>query len=381
MLFVNSTELIVLLAVCAIAAACFVAAMILLFIAIHNQRRAQSPTRKLLEIKANYEKVKVEFSFGEEFNCKDLIVDAIYNLKPKKETISQFDVLTEEEYTHLADLGGINGLYVIKPNMEEDGKKMVIIRYKDKVTYYPINVLKGEEMKDEEVKDEPKDEEVKEHEDVEDIESFDSVLHYNKSFMAKYIQSSDEIKNWYTKLKNELLSYKKVKARMSFKRETFHLGREVVARFSFRGNTLCVYLPLNPNDYAESKYKVEDVSDITSFADTPCMYRLKNEKRVRYALNLLAIVLEKMNGIRMDNYVTKDYYLPYEGMMELINKGLIKRVIKKKEDEPDFLKEDSKEKTPIEEDNTLDEKEVTPSENEEDNLPLDDEESSDKKKE
>ena len=137
-------------------------------------------------------------------------------------------------------------------------------------------------------------------------------------------------------LKNELLSYKKVKSRMSWKRETFRMGKEVVARLGYRGNTLCIYLPLNPADYAESKYKVEDVSDLAMYADTPCMYRLKNERRIRYAIKLFAGVMEKTGGVRIER-VAEDYYLPYEGIVELIGEGLAKRVIKKKSDEPIFL--------------------------------------------
>ncbi len=168
-------------------------------------------------------------------------------------------------------------------------------------------------------------------------ESFEGVLRYNKSFTAKYIQSGDEVKNWYTALKNEMLSYKKVKARTSWKRETFRLGREAVARLAYRGNTLCVYFPLNAADYTGSKYKVEDVSESAAYADTPCMYRLKNGRRARYAMELFAAVMERMGGVRTER-IAEDYYLPYEGVVELIEKGLIKRVVKSKAEEAAFLR-------------------------------------------
>lgn len=175
-------------------------------------------------------------------------------------------------------------------------------------------------------------------------ESYDGVLRYDKSFTARYIQSGDEVKIWYTTLKNELLSYKKVKPRMSWKRETFFFGREIVARLGYRGNTLCIYLPLNPADYAESKYKVEDVSEYSAYGDTPCMYRLKNEKRVRLAMELFATVMQNMGGVRIER-VAEDYYLPYEGIVELINEGLAKRIVKRKSDELIFLQRPAADKS------------------------------------
>ncbi len=164
----------------------------------------------------------------------------------------------------------------------------------------------------------------------------EGVLRYNKSFTARLILSDDNVKTWYTRLKNELLSYKKVKSRTSWKHETFRLGRNIVATLAYRGRTLCIYLPLATADYAESKYKVEDVSDQVTYADTPCMYRLKNQKRFRYAEELFAAVMEKMGGVRIDR-AWEDYYLPCESIDELVEKGLVRCVVKSSADEAVFL--------------------------------------------
>lgn len=168
-------------------------------------------------------------------------------------------------------------------------------------------------------------------------ESFDGgILRYDRSFKARYIQSDNEVKGWYTDLKNELLSYKKVKDRLSWKRESYNFGRNPVARLAFRGNTLCLYLPLDPAEYAESKYKVESVEDNATYIDTPCLYRIKNDKRVRYAKELIATVTEKLGAVKVERD-SVDYYEPYEGLVQLINKGLIKRNIKDKSAEAIFV--------------------------------------------
>ena len=43
------------------------------------------------------------------------------------------------------------------------------------------------------------------------------IIKYKKSFTAKLIQSDDEVKSYYSSLKNELLSYDGVKSRISWK--------------------------------------------------------------------------------------------------------------------------------------------------------------------
>lgn len=168
-------------------------------------------------------------------------------------------------------------------------------------------------------------------------------LRYDKSFKARFIQSSNEIKNWYTEIKNELMSYKKVKSRLSWKRESYNIGRNLAAKLSFRGETLCIYLPLDPNEYQESKFKVESIEDNASYADTPCLYRIKNDKRARYAKELIAIVMENLGIEKASEHESVDYYEPYEGLVQLINKGLIKRNIKNKAAEAIFVtkKEDN----------------------------------------
>ncbi len=180
-------------------------------------------------------------------------------------------------------------------------------------------------------------------------ESFEGgTLRYDRSFTARIIQADDDQKSWYTEIKNEIMSYKKVHSRISWKKEGFNIGRNVVARIAFRGLTLCLYLPLNADDYADSKYKVEPIEDNASFEDTPCLYRIKNAKRARYAKELLADVLAKLGAEKEDSKEAVDYYLPYEGTVQLINKGLIKRVIRSKKEEAIFNNEEQPEGQPAE---------------------------------
>ncbi len=261
--------------------------------------------RKLTGISLDTSAVRREFTVGEEFNSVGLIVVAEYDADPLFEAAEDFTVSV--------------------PDLAEEGEKEVLVEYCGMQASYTVAVTKPEA--EPEPVAEPEGGEIAAAESEEETEEITEagVLRYDRSFTARLIQSSDETKHWYTLLKNELLSYRKVKERMSWKRETFRRGRDVVARFGFRGKVLCVYLALDPNDYIDTKYKVEDVSANKSCEDTPCMYRIKNAMRVKRTMELIAVIMERIGAEKTDR-IAEDYYVPYEGIFELVNKGLAKRI-------------------------------------------------------
>lgn len=147
---------------------------------------------------------------------------------------------------------------------------------------------------------------------------------YNRSFEAKLIQSDDTVKRYYSELKNCLLSYKKVTPRISWRHESFRKGRPAAAKFVIRGKTLCLCLALDPENYEESKYIVDDMSRYARFAGTPLMYRIKNERRLRYAKELIAFLFE---GTEPSGHEDEDFAaIPYEDTQSLVERGLIKIV-------------------------------------------------------
>ena len=152
-------------------------------------------------------------------------------------------------------------------------------------------------------------------------------VRYNRSFAAKLCQLSNEAKEWYSILKNDLLSYERVKARQSWKRETFRVGRITIARLVIRGKTLCLLLAVEPISYTGTKYSVEDVSNMANTMDTPTLYRVKSTRRLKYAKDMIAGMMKELKSYKDPRYEAKDYFLPYEGDMALMQRGLVKRVV------------------------------------------------------
>lgn len=151
-------------------------------------------------------------------------------------------------------------------------------------------------------------------------------IRYDRSFKAKLCQLDEESKGWYSDIKNDMLSYPGVKSRVSWKRETFRVGRSVVARLAVRGKTLCLMLALDFEGLKGSRYIVEDVSFYASSADTPVLYRIKNERRAKYARDLFAEIMVKL-GIQKDMlYSAQSFVEEYRDDYSLIQLGLVKRV-------------------------------------------------------
>ena len=149
----------------------------------------------------------------------------------------------------------------------------------------------------------------------------------DRSFSADLCQLSNEAKEWYSNLKNELLSYDKVKERTDWKSETFSIGRTVVARLIVRGKTLCLLLAVEPAGYTGTKYSVENASSIPNMADTPTLYSIKSALRLRYAKDMIASFMNEVPTAKNGLYEDKDFYVPYSGDVSLMRRGLIKRVV------------------------------------------------------
>lgn len=151
------------------------------------------------------------------------------------------------------------------------------------------------------------------------------VIKYSKSFLAKLIQSDDETKRYYSAVKNRLLSYNGVKSRIAWKWESFRSGRKTLAKLRLRGKTLSICLALDPENRFERKYNVESLADIKAYAATPCMCRIKNERRLRCAEELIAELMMR-NGITEKPREKTDYaeIYAYETTDALIARKLIK---------------------------------------------------------
>ena len=151
------------------------------------------------------------------------------------------------------------------------------------------------------------------------------VIHFSRSMSARLIQSPLNIKNYYSELKNYILSFKGVKSRMSWKHESFNKGRTKLFKLRIRGKTLMLYCALDPDGYEFSKYFHERVTS-KAYADTPMLVRIKSERALKRAKRLIDDVMAGIPIPPDPKAQSVDYVkdIPYATTRELIDRALIK---------------------------------------------------------
>ena len=149
---------------------------------------------------------------------------------------------------------------------------------------------------------------------------------YRRSFLARIIASPEDVQSRYDELKNALLSYKKVSARISWSYESIKSGRTQLAKFAICGKTLCLFLAIDPNTLEDSKYNVSFVGDSKKYETVPCRLRLTSKRSVKWGLELIELMAQK-EGLEPNPKYTATSYVPANEPDEiLLEKGLIKKV-------------------------------------------------------
>jgi hypothetical protein len=162
------------------------------------------------------------------------------------------------------------------------------------------------------------------------------VLRLKRSFIAKMKQSEDKVKAYYSDLKNELTSYKRINSNVSWHGDRFNFGRDTVAKIGINGKTLCFYLALDPNDpeLKQTVYHQKDVGAQKAYESTPFMVKVKSDAALKKALRLAAILAEKLATEKDEKFEAVDYVVEftYESTKALFEAGYIKATKEKKVD-------------------------------------------------
>ena len=120
------------------------------------------------------------------------------------------------------------------------------------------------------------------------------------------------------------MSYKKVREKTSANYEAFYAGREHLAKVNVRGKTLYLYLALNPKDYENSKYFPTDVSSVSRYKEVPMRIKVRSDRGVKYAKELISVIANKYSLIKNSSYTQIDYAPEHQTEASMLKKGIIK---------------------------------------------------------
>ena len=152
-----------------------------------------------------------------------------------------------------------------------------------------------------------------------------------KSFTAKLIESEEDVKDYYSELKNQLLSYVKVKSQINWSNDRFTYDRETIAKICLRGKTLCLYLALDPEEFPTTVYHQKFAGDTKMYEKTPMMMKVKSPVALKRSIKLIELLMERVQAVKGDrkavDYAAKFAYRSEE---QLLGEGLIKSVLVEK---------------------------------------------------
>ena len=146
-----------------------------------------------------------------------------------------------------------------------------------------------------------------------------------RSFTANLIQSNQQVKSYYSEIKNKILSFIGTKARTSWRCESFNKGRQQLFKLKICGKTIYLYCALDPNEFERSKYFHEHV-DAKAYAQVPMLVKIRSDRAFKKAIGLIDIVMNKHGILVSPNATTVDYVTqyPYDTTANLVERGLVK---------------------------------------------------------
>ena len=130
---------------------------------------------------------------------------------------------------------------------------------------------------------------------------------YVKPFKNRILEANELTQEFYSTIKNELCSYRKVRARMSKSCESFRISRDLQAKLVMSSTTLKLYLALNPQDFNQKIYFQKDVSHKKKYAEVPLMMRLKSRRSVKRSIDLIGTLMANKQVTKRPRYVERDY--------------------------------------------------------------------------
>lgn len=157
-----------------------------------------------------------------------------------------------------------------------------------------------------------------------DIETARTRTSVKKSFVAKMHQGSEDNKRFYNELKNYIMENRKVSSRVSFSYDTFSSSRLPKIRLAVKGKTLVAFFALNPALYDDKKYFGHDLGDTKKYEETPLMIKVKSERSLKRAKELIDTVLDGFK--KKKDFTAVKYKFPYKSDKQLIKEGLAKTI-------------------------------------------------------
>jgi hypothetical protein len=137
-----------------------------------------------------------------------------------------------------------------------------------------------------------------------------------RTFEQRLYDAGEELRERYSEIKNEFLSFRKVKARRTQACETFRHGYDIIGKVVVAGKGLKVYLALDPMSVDSAIYHQRDASSKKRFTMVPLVVKVRTDLAVRKAKTLIDMACEGKDTQKKARYTIVDYSNPEQKDVE-----------------------------------------------------------------
>lgn len=158
----------------------------------------------------------------------------------------------------------------------------------------------------------------------------------SKSFVDELFKASPIIKQYYSEMKNELLSYVGISSKIKRDYETFYLDNAPIARMNIEEGRLFAYYALDPSMYKKEEYKHQDVGKKKEFGAVPLKLCVNSLESLRHAKMFVRIIRKRENIKSVSNFVRMDYAKVYtikDNSFKVFKKVFVRKSKNKEEQE------------------------------------------------
>ena len=227
----------------------------------------------------------------------------VVEVAPTLEPVEETPVEAEAEEPVLEEL---------PEQVEELDEETAPLEEDEEVEIVPTPV---EELNDEE--DSEDEEEEESEEGSEEVEKISLKEKYpGKTFEQRLYEAGEVLREQYSEIKNEFLSFRKVKARRTKSCETFRHGYDIIGKVVVAGKGLKVYLALDPLSVDSAIYHQRDASSKKRFAMVPLVVKVRTPLAVRKAKTLIDMACEGKDTQKKARYTVVDYSNPEQQDIE-----------------------------------------------------------------
>ena len=148
------------------------------------------------------------------------------------------------------------------------------------------------------------------------------------SFVDKLFRSDIITKQYYSDVKNELLSYEGVVSKIKRNFETFYVNNVPIAKFDVDNGELQVYFALDPVQYRKEEYGHKNVSRNKDFVAVPLKLTVNSIESLRHAKMFVRIIRKREKLKFSSTFIRNDYVAVYtakDRSFSMFKKSKVKR--------------------------------------------------------